>query len=954
MNTNIKQIISGTITALTFPINSVQEHLISTAFFSHPLPTIEPTIAQEQQLSSTQAHVTEELRLKALIVDLEKHLMEEIEYTKILAELPKKLTQLNEERRVIKERINVHRQEITSLYKKIKSSADFTFAVDASIYQETEARKPIAVAIANLLSNIDSPIEDADSLCVDESIKEQQATNQTVAQFSIIKAIITQLQQDINILKCPMDKKRLLDLKEQQSDLLPKLQNQLNLHHIEFTIEHSQRSVSLKKLKETLERELDIGLRIKPKLKELNIQFTKYLSTKRSQKEQQELRQKELEASNALERCSSKINALLLTEEQRTHLIEQFNESPDTTSLIALYKNKIHSIINVKEWAPSLVLNNRQDYINTQNENKLTCDFFTKYHEQNKLQALKNDLSKQLEPYENLPACTEAEEKKHIEQVRTLLNQFSSCNVSEHFPPLPQAQDYYDLLLENIPLIDLRMDIYKELLVSIDALIPIATEIEEIRTIHNLPEDQDNLLQPLAEYISALPEDLILEDKVKLSEQYTIYIDGHNGINNQLNLLVAALKEIKAIEQHQSEIKNLIEEEKRTIKTIDDQENELLFQQKLLGYALEQKSMMQHEETFAIQIENNAKKLAELQAMMITTADTETGVEVPPMITITEQNDSIRVDEPCDNSIAPTDSDSEALNIELALPALQSEVVHNEVPTQQEALVPLSILPVVSNPEPSQDIERITEIVPIPEVIEHRHRAEQEQLKNWHQVSTALLEPYSNEIKNWYKQLYAVADQATQQASYSYQYSHLIRDVFFELTHKRDIRLLEAYKRICPNPPVNLDALLTLKPHHSLINPPFDNADIGAFPRQLQELYGHYLKLKPNYPMEAELLLQATQALHSAYQTKANNPGAVVNVARINKDPRYIPLKRHRGLGVIWELIEDFFHFLIGKMTCKATHEYTNTPCFFNTRSYSLMEKADRFIKETGAAPIMV
>ena len=239
---------------------------------------------------------------------------------------------------------------------------------------------------------------------------------------------------------------------------------------------------------------------------------------------------------------------------------------------------------------------------------------------------------------------------------------------------------------------------------------------------------------------------------------------------------------------------------------------------------------------------------------------------------------------------------------------------------------------------------RVLDAQSLPMIANTRHLEELEQLKNWHHANTALLGSYPDELQNWYKQLYALAEQATQELSYSYQYTHLIRDVFFELTHKRDAHILNAYKKICPNPQENLAALLILKPNHALFKPPFDKIDTGSLPKPLHALYGHYLKLKAYYPMEAELLLQATQTLHCVYQSKTNHPSTEREIPRIIDDPRYAPLKRHRGLGKIWELIEDFFHALMNKIKGLTACEYTNRPCFFNTRSFSLMEQADAFI----------
>ncbi len=220
------------------------------------------------------------------------------------------------------------------------------------------------------------------------------------------------------------------------------------------------------------------------------------------------------------------------------------------------------------------------------------------------------------------------------------------------------------------------------------------------------------------------------------------------------------------------------------------------------------------------------------------------------------------------------------------------------------------------------------------------------QLEKWHIANIEALAKYPEELRTWYLDLYAVATLAVKQSPYSYKYSHLIRDVFFELHTKQEIDVLYTYIRMCPSPKEHCEVLLSLKPDHKISEQLFDEKEEQLLPEPLQKLYRHYKNLKERHSVAAELLLQTIHSLHFIYQNQAKVSVAFV-IPQITEDPRYDFLKRQRGFLRVWELIEDFCRLIIGKITGQPEYEYRKRPSFFKTCSEQLIEEAESFVSKT-------
>jgi hypothetical protein len=218
-------------------------------------------------------------------------------------------------------------------------------------------------------------------------------------------------------------------------------------------------------------------------------------------------------------------------------------------------------------------------------------------------------------------------------------------------------------------------------------------------------------------------------------------------------------------------------------------------------------------------------------------------------------------------------------------------------------------------------------------------------IEQWHQSNVRPVVQFPVEIQEWYSELYNGIKTASSNQDLYYKLMHLMRDISFELQMRKEVSTLSSYKRMCPNPIQSIDSLLALKPNLPISK----KVVINEVPLELQPLYAHYIKLKAKHPIEAKLFFQAFQSLYLAIQQKdESHPGTRISRADmplLSQDPRYAPLKRHRGFFKIWEMLVDFCRMIIGKISGQAEYEYTNKPCFFKPYSSQLLEKADLLVR---------
>ncbi|CAM2753854.1 hypothetical protein [Legionella worsleiensis] len=211
------------------------------------------------------------------------------------------------------------------------------------------------------------------------------------------------------------------------------------------------------------------------------------------------------------------------------------------------------------------------------------------------------------------------------------------------------------------------------------------------------------------------------------------------------------------------------------------------------------------------------------------------------------------------------------------------------------------------------------------------------------------LQTHPEHMQKWYDAVYLQVKKLFCDELYSYKAAHIVRDILFELEHQHSLDVLDAYIRLCPDPEQDIRPLLALKPSLLIRDDSyFDETDIlYDSPEQLKRLYQHYDVLNKKHPVEAELFLQAIRSVHIMllYSKQTDQKLSAQQIPLFTADPRYEPLKRHRGFFRLWELLEDLYNLIWGKIHNLPEYKYCNQPCFFKTKSHQLIEEADELLQ---------
>ncbi|MDP3269159.1 MAG: hypothetical protein Q8M40_08925 [Legionella sp.] len=220
---------------------------------------------------------------------------------------------------------------------------------------------------------------------------------------------------------------------------------------------------------------------------------------------------------------------------------------------------------------------------------------------------------------------------------------------------------------------------------------------------------------------------------------------------------------------------------------------------------------------------------------------------------------------------------------------------------------------------------------------------------NTHNSISNIISTYPENIQQWYHDIYTLI-MVNNDKNSLIQSSHFLNDLLFELQKPRSDYVIEHYIQLCPEPHKGLNRLLALKPDFIVSD---TQITPNNCPRELHHLYKQYNTLKIGSPLEANLLMQVIQTLNSLSlirkQTHNKGPDSYEFLRSFHHDPRFTPLKRHRGFFKIWEAIEDFFKLIIGKLSQIPEHEYRKRPGFFRTRSDKMLEEAGQFLKSAPA-----
>lgn len=218
--------------------------------------------------------------------------------------------------------------------------------------------------------------------------------------------------------------------------------------------------------------------------------------------------------------------------------------------------------------------------------------------------------------------------------------------------------------------------------------------------------------------------------------------------------------------------------------------------------------------------------------------------------------------------------------------------------------------------------------------------------KPWTDKINGLLHKLPDDLQTWYLQLSEALESKRLSKNDELRAVQLLRDIYFECKHNQDRsqKVLYEYRLISENLSNILPLKPALKPGKEMLPDIMDS----KLKKTIETLYEKSKKLQSIYPVEAKLLYQATQSMHHA-ALEAEKPHSEASKDysfSLLDDPRYNPLKKHRGFLKLWESIERFFSHLISKNKEAPEQQARESFCFFTTRTVKLIKKAEQEIND--------
>jgi hypothetical protein len=624
-------------------------------------------------------------------------------------------------------------------------------------------------------------------------------------------------------------------------------------------------------------------------------------------------------------------------------------------------------------------------------------------------------LKKLLEENMELPqadgtADTDTQPKKLILEATALLNAAPYFSTSFKLTNTSQATDFFLAIVNYIPVLPNEIERKAALLLKLKALIKNILDVYTLRTTYNLADTNDHLLgsqEELSQQImSTAAKKKVFEEIASQNVLCQQYKEKYQLMCNQIKALRSAKVPLISIRAELAKTTVPFEVQ------IREAEGQLLQYQiditNLLAHIHSSQAL--HELSTAVAAENvhtpQDDNIGELTASVVPPSVDiiqSEQLQVSPVVAeFTEKPPFISTATPdkAPDQLAHfqetlTDTAPSALRVlehpaspEVTPPLHEASQILATMPSanivvQQEPQHGASIISLASSTaivnkeeevlEASQESAVVSEPkdfhpstpedppLPIPQSIAPSlpilgendsgpNANELRRLQQWNILNSEQIKFCSPEIQQWYNELYALAERAAQQTPYCYQYSHLINDINLNFQRKANPYLLDEYRKICPKPNLDVSILLKLKPNVAVQEQSFEESSLmNELNPQLKKLFSHYQYLKAKHPIEAQLLLQATYSAHCVIDCVQKSK--VIEAPTITSDPYYAPLKRHRGILKIWELIEDFFNLVVGKLVGKPVYEYSQRPCFFKTQSSRLLCEADLLISQLPSAP---
>ncbi|OCH97737.1 hypothetical protein A8135_02555 [Legionella jamestowniensis] len=264
--------------------------------------------------------------------------------------------------------------------------------------------------------------------------------------------------------------------------------------------------------------------------------------------------------------------------------------------------------------------------------------------------------------------------------------------------------------------------------------------------------------------------------------------------------------------------------------------------------------------------------------------------------------------------------------------SIQLQIIHLD--TELKALATKSEDPLISEQTVNKQVTKLMDY--------------QNNLHTWNCLIGNNIEHFSNQLLNWYQQLFITLQMhVTDEISY-YQACQLLRDIYFEVEaskKSKDFTVLANYQTLCPTPQTTWQCLTSLKPGFPLLQEGNKLTDVQnpVLETHLKGLYQQQQLLRKDYPREGQLLLQAIYNLHQGcllYEMNPKHP-ALTSLLCSLEDPRYEILHSHRGFHKVFEWIAKLCSFLIDLI--KHPQEKSNSRQFFffkPTKTIQLLQDA--------------
>ncbi|PJD94581.1 MAG: hypothetical protein CK426_07680 [Legionella sp.] len=754
-------------------------------------------------------------------------------------------------------------------------------------------------------------------------------------QTTTVLQLRTVIENELILLSVPTAKKQLLELKASQNHLLGEIQHLCLSYNIDTPGDLSPTPEIYLRLIPTLERYLDNIIELKPQLEQLQEDFSTCISSEDINKQKQELNTQQEQIQKELGAINQRLQESTLSPDKKKELKEAYASRGQ--KLLMDYKNSLPDVLSLLN--PGLWFNLlHESQAKEQDEFHCSFQFLTELNLQKEKQDALETIQNQLQLLPSLPFPT-AENKKdtkqeYKEKTRILINKLppALANIPDFFDPNDEGTAYYLLLIHHIVYLSQKKNDYESLLPHLHDLMHCMTELTELRQKYHLLESQDHLLPSIDELNRVVPEAQLLAAKEAQLKQCDAFL-------NEIGVLITYLKQKR---EEESKIKN------------DTVHN--LFDRQVLAIELEKKRHIEYKEPIPEQISHVNQQLLVLQNDLtnkLQHIQDRLSLPATPALETAEYHaemDSTSLPDRTDSSMVLAEENQPALPmppqaITPDTPLLLLQTTFFPIddyyrPDESPIRTPLNTIIETDSPElapaPATAVEEAPPVSPQPVDV----------LEQWHQHILAALQDQPESYTQWYLALYQQALSATNPLTRN-KYTHLLRDLFFELHIKKEWDVFLTYQRLSPNPVTHCTALLRLKPHYPIEDHASPSAAmLHTLPASLRAFYKHSLTLKVKYPVEAELALQAFSSLVSTYQASNNQEASLYKAPLITQDPRYTPLKRHRGILQLWEQIEDFFRLLIGMAAGQNAYQYQKKPCFFNTTTNKLFEEAQACVEE--------